>query len=201
MLVNFICSLGAYLPIIFNPYKVKLIDVQDEPDHTPVSPYPTLPPISPKVYIDRTRHLHTSNRRKKTERIWHKPLPPKPDLLPLTISKGDREFFKKWSQNSEISHKWFDSIFTPTQIVFWKTSGDPTISARTLERSQFLEKYPGQIQRHFVAMKNDENKREIAEEKILVEPEEESIVRVITGNIVRTLLEDSNMQQDRIQKF
>ena len=50
-------------------------------------------------------------------------------------------------------------------------------------------------------MKNDENEREIAEEKILLEPEEESIVRVITGNIVRTLLEDSNMQQDRIQNF
>ena len=47
-------------------------------------------------------------------------------------------------------------------------------------------------------MKNDKNEGEIAEEKILVEPEEESIVRVITGNIVRTLLEDSNMQQGRI---
>ena len=84
---------------------------------------------------------------------------------------------------------------------YFETSGDPIISARTLERSQFLDKYPGQIQRHFVAMKNDENEREIAEEKILVEPEEESIVRVITGNIVRTLLEDSNMQQGRIQTF
>ena len=109
---------------------------------------------------------------------------------------------EKWSKNSEISQViWFNfhaNANLSWEIIFFKTNGDPFISARTLERSQFLDKYPGQIQRHFVAMKNDENEREIAEEKILVEPEEESIVRVITGNIVRTLLEDSNMQQDRI---
>ena len=41
--------------------------------------------------------------------------------------------------------------------------------------------------------------RESEEAKIVLEPEEESVVRVITGNIVRTLLEDSNMQQEWVQ--
>ena len=139
------------------------MDAPPEGDSRPVSRYKTLPPISPHIYKERANFgLRTNQRRLRKEAIWYKPLPPKPDQLPLTIS------------------------------------------ARTLSRSGFLEKYPEEIEKQFISVKRGglqaQTEPDQSEEAIYASPDEAQMLRVIGGNIIRTLLEDANMQKSLFEQ-
>ena len=147
----------------FPPSQVKLIDsLYMDRDSTPVSPYRTLPPISPNIYKERTRGIRSSARRARKESIWYKPLPPKPDQLPLTIT------------------------------------------ACTLDRTQYLEKYPNNMQKQFITINtpppSDYMLDSEQDQPVFASAEEVTMLRVLTGNVVRTLLEDVDMQQALIQQ-
>jgi len=102
----------------FPPSQVKLIDsLKIEKDSTPVSPYRTLPPISPGIYKERMRGLRTSGRRNRKESIWYKPLPPKPDQLPLTITARVLKLHIIISTKVLIFHQNLDFLITKTRFL------------------------------------------------------------------------------------
>lgn len=146
----------------FQLSQAKLIDpLTVTRDSTPVSPYRTLPPISPSIYGDRNRGTRFHGRKPRKEQIWFKPMPPKPDLLPLTIT------------------------------------------SRTLDRTQYLGKYPQNLEKQFISVnkKKDSNNREPeGRHSIYANEDETTILRVLMGNVIRTLLEDIDMQKSLLQQ-
>jgi len=70
-----------------------------------------------------------------------------------------------------------------------------TTNARSLTRSEFLEKYPNEFDYYFMKSNTGQSSNETSQTKIECSNEETRSLRTIMGNLVRTLLDDSYMQQ------
>lgn len=135
------------------PKQVKLIDSQEESPSRPVTPYKTLPPISPRVIETRRRGMYSRGRPARKEHVWCKPLPPKADVLPLNVS------------------------------------------ARTFELSQYLERTGGNRNEFFISAPAEGKANKISEEKVSASKDEITLLKTITGNVLRTLVDDDAIQE------